>query len=59
MSQQGRRRARRISAADYDRSSDVADAPAHSEQPDDVVEPEELTGTEFYENEKPPHYGGE
>lgn len=59
-----RRRARRKADVDYDRSADRPTTGASiSKSPDelrDVVLDEdgepELTGIEFYEAEKPPHY---
>lgn len=59
-----RRRASRISGADYDRTADTPEphftgASADGERVvafDDGDE-EELTGLEFYAHERPPHHG--
>ncbi|WP_288864436.1 hypothetical protein [uncultured Corynebacterium sp.] len=61
-----RRRAVRTADVDYDRSADVArrgraeENPASDDQREVLLDDEEpgLTGRDFYEAERPPHYGG-
>ncbi|WJY97103.1 hypothetical protein [Corynebacterium fournieri] len=60
-----RRRAVRVADVDYDRSADTAPQTEANENPAldaerEVLLGEEepgLTGREFYETERPPHYG--
>ena len=60
-----RRRAVRTADVDYDRSADVArrgraeENPASDDQREVLLDDEEpgLTGRDFYEEERPPHYG--
>lgn len=61
-----RRRAVRTADVDYDRSADVArrgvaeENPASDDEREVLLDDEEpgLTGRDFYEAERPPHYGG-
>ena len=61
-----RRRAVRPADVDYDRSADVAprgmaeENPASDDEREVLLDDEEpgLTGRDFYEAERPPHYGG-
>ena len=61
-----RRRAVRTADLDYDRSADVAprgmaeENPASDDEREVLLDDEEpgLTGRDFYEAERPPHYGG-
>ena len=61
-----RRRAVRTADVDYDRSADVAprgmaeENPASDDERQVLLDDEEpgLTGRDFYEAERPPHYGG-
>ena len=61
-----RRRAVRTPDVDYDRSADVAprgmaeENPASDDEREVLLDDEEpgLTGRDFYEAERPPHYGG-
>lgn len=60
-----RRRAVRTADVDYDRSADVAprgmaeENPASDDQREVLLDDEEpgLTGRDFYDAERPPHYG--
>lgn len=60
-----RRRAVRTADVDYDRSADVApqrraeENPASDAEREVLLDDEEpgLTGRDFYEAERPPHYG--
>ena len=61
-----RRRPVRTADVDYDRSADVAprgmaeENPASDDEREVLLDDEEpgLTGRDFYEAERPPHYGG-
>ncbi|MEH0146909.1 hypothetical protein V6D40_04425 [Corynebacterium sp. Q4381] len=58
-----RRRVRRVSDADYDRTADApvtAEAGADADRAVQIDEDadEQLAGIEFYEAERPPHHGG-
>lgn len=61
-----RRRAVRTADVDYDRSADVTprgmaeENPASDDEREVLLDDEEpgLTGRDFYEAERPPHYGG-
>lgn len=57
-----RRRATRIADVDYDRSSDAPVTGENRHDDERIVEldedsAEQLTGVEFYLNERPPHHG--
>lgn len=57
-----RRRVRRLSDADYDRTADTPTAEAAAGDADRAVQldddaEEQLTGIEFYEAQRPPHHG--
>ncbi|MDK7180704.1 hypothetical protein [Corynebacterium riegelii] len=56
-----RRRVKRVADVDYDRTADSPSSAGTSDE-ERVVDlegdgVEQLTGREFYENERPPHHG--
>ena len=59
-----RRRVRRVSDADYDRTADAPVTEAASADADRSVQldddaDEQPVGIEFYQAERPPHHGGD
>lgn len=59
-----RRRARRVSDADYDRTADAPVTEASGADADRAVQLDEdaddqLAGIDFYKAERPPHHGGD